>query len=71
MNMEYVGPKRLIDQVFNRPHAGSKKTNNSFDLSSRPATPVRTNSSRTATGVPAADRLVARPTALRSASTRV
>jgi len=71
MNMEYVGPKRLIDQVFNRPGSGSRKSSStSPTISGRPATPVRTSSSRTTTGVPATDHFVSRPTALRSASSR-
>ncbi|KAF3941449.1 hypothetical protein ABW19_dt0208741 [Dactylella cylindrospora] len=69
MNMEYVGPKRLIDQVFNRPHAGSKK-NGGFLSPNRPANLVRTASSATTTGAPSMEKYANRPPALRSATTR-
>jgi len=67
MNMEYVGPKRLIDQVFNRPNVGSKKNSNLSPVAPRPGHPVR---SPTTTGSPSAERYSTRPTALRSATTR-
>jgi len=70
MNMEYVGPKRLIDQVFNRPGAAAGKKNGGTPSSSRPATPVRASSSRSTAGTPASDRFDRRPTPLRAASTR-
>ncbi|EWC44119.1 hypothetical protein DRE_07176 [Drechslerella stenobrocha 248] len=67
MNMEYVGPKRLIDQVFNRPSSSPRKNT----APSRPANPVRTQTSNPTTGALAAERAISRPIALRAASTRV
>ncbi|KAF3922799.1 hypothetical protein AA313_de0208612 [Arthrobotrys entomopaga] len=71
MNMEYVGPKRLIDQVFNRPNGSPRKNTNPSTISQKPPSFVRTASSSTTTGAPAAERAISRPAALRAASTRV
>ncbi|KAF3921679.1 hypothetical protein ABW21_db0201573 [Orbilia brochopaga] len=72
MNMEYVGPKRLIDQVFNRPSSSPRKNSGlSAPSPNRPANPIRTASSFPTTGAHAAERAISRPTALRAASTRV
>ncbi|KAF3269755.1 hypothetical protein TWF970_010874 [Orbilia oligospora] len=71
MNMEYVGPKRLIDQVFNRPGNNTRKNSVATSTSSRTPALIRTTSSLTTTGAPAAERVVSRPAPLRAASTRV
>ncbi|KAK6496503.1 hypothetical protein TWF481_002519 [Arthrobotrys musiformis] len=71
MNMEYVGPKRLIDQVFNRPGNNARKNSVASSASSKTPSLIRTASSSTTTGAPAAERAVIRPAALRAASTRV
>ncbi|KAK6341788.1 hypothetical protein TWF730_001280 [Orbilia blumenaviensis] len=71
MNMEYVGPKRLIDQVFNRPGNNARKNSVASSVSSKTPTLIRAASSSTTTGVHAAERAAIRPAALRAASTRV
>lgn len=72
MQMEYVGPKRLINQVFSKSATTSptKTTASSSPSNSRPNTPSRTNSARSTTSPAYHDRMASRPTPLR-ATTRV
>lgn len=73
MNMEYVGPKRLIDQVFNRPASASAKKLPVNTLPPPPVRPLVTGRSISTRSTlppisPYVDRSTPRPTPLRAAT---
>jgi len=71
LNLEYVGPKRMLNQVLGRPGSTSSKklTTSSLQAQGRPGVPERAITTRPSAPSPSClDRMGVRPAPLRAAT---